>query len=93
MQFATVLCNICGTAPSGAEPRREKRVAGFGRQDVLYVATCERSTSHGHPLFLCLELLLDVVMYSSSGCHSSGWKSGFWKCAVLKCELGDVSTA
>ena len=78
MQFATLLCDACGTPSDldAAEKHAHVKTIRFlcGRLQVL----------NGHPLFLCFELLLLVVIYSSSGCHSSGWKSGFRKCAVLK---------
>ena len=51
---------------------------------IILLVSMAAAMVNGHPLFLCLELLLLVVTYSSSGCHSSGWKSGFRKCAVLK---------
>ena len=68
LQFATVLCDACGT-PVRVRMPAENRVALLWRS-ISFVS--QISHSHGHPLLLCLELLLDVVMYSSSGRHSSG---------------------
>lgn len=65
-----------------------------GQLDLLWTVAIADDAG-GHPLVLCRELLLLLLLvavaYSSSGSHCSGWNSGFRKCAVLKCELEWVS--
>ena len=72
LQFATVLCDACGT-PFGcgfrpkAVPCRLVFEISYSRRGKRW-----KEQPHDHPLLLCRELLLEVVMYSSSGRHSSG---------------------